>query len=393
MLVLSRAHQRLVQMSLWGLLVLSLPVQSQAAGPIGSPFHPWLVTKGRLSLVSAHHAVIVLVHGDFRYTVAPAYLLNRMGMQEEPSLLLGLPKDTRFTKEQNSKVTGTTLAGEVSISGTWPNNAQLVINETPDGGCAGCWQEYRWHAHRWVPVKHREWLPVWLEPSGGAPSSSVRFSNGTSLWERFEISSTLYYPQGTSAFYADPYGRRVARRQRTRGPTACEGGVRLRGRFSGVPLTDGGLFSVGANCETQIGEAEYWRAGSVRSRVVELHGHPIGPIIQSIFHDPTAYLVRSPKDVVVAFTAGMPDGEERRPYVAAFDGTTFADFSPPFRGELGPITRLSDGSLWATQQSEPEALWFHPGLSNTVEGWQDVTPKGIAQGRARFRGPYFNSKN
>jgi hypothetical protein len=153
--------------------------------------------------------------------------------------------------------------------------------------------------------------------------------------------------------------------------------LRVMGRFPGVPLSDGGLLYVGPDCETGIAKAEFWQTGAVRSRLMELPDHPLGPYLPHVLADEqVTYLVRSPKDVVVGFKSTDTDHSPLGTYIAAFDGKGWTNLSPPVEGELLELHGAADGTLWLIVSS---------GTDNQVwrrlpkQDWQDVTPPVLAE--------------
>jgi hypothetical protein len=230
-------------------------------------------------LMPARNALVVLLADADHSAVAPAYLLSRWALREEPRLLRGLPTAEPNAVGASAGLSGRKLPGKVTISGSWPDEAKLRLDSMPDGGCAGCWDDYEWRADEWVKVEDAPWLPIWFEPSGGVSSSRVTFADRTEIWEKFELLQVdgAYFPEGRSIFYSDPYAKRRSRRQRTVGPSQCHGGVRINGHFSGVSMSNGALLSVGPDCVTGIAAVEYWPGNSVRSGITELPSQPRGP--------------------------------------------------------------------------------------------------------------------
>jgi hypothetical protein len=321
-------------------------------------FFPWLRTWRHLRLNAIRDGYAVLADEPTSLLTSPdGFVVDANGLRNEPLLLSGFAPDmqTRDASDGHGS-----LDGQITITGAWPANADAVSQQLPTGGCLGCWNRYHWQGKRWVLIGGAEFLPDWWKASDLGPApSSVRFPNGTILWEKFSANDESE-TTGKSVFFNDPHGRVRSKRQRTVGPNTCNLDTRIVGKFSGVGLSDGSLLSIGRDCTTRVVAAEYWKGGAVTSTFIELPGQPHSIGTRSVFADPVRYGVRSERDVAIAFEQDLAD-DSVDPYIALFDGTEFHRVASPAVGQIWNVLRPPDGSVWLAFGT---SVWRHPGLSN-----------------------------
>jgi hypothetical protein len=332
------------------------------------PFYRWLLVPGRIEVFAGQDRLMVIPEAEDRFAVAPGYVVTHDTIQEDPLLLAGLPHDSGEPSPQRPQ--GTRLGGRVSIRGNWPVSALLSLDTMPQGGCAGCIEEYTWAHDHWSPLGIPDERPNWWRRGDGDPRPfRFLYPDGSSVWELYE--GTL---RERATFYADPEGKQRARRQRALSIPGCRGRLRVTGRFEGVGFADGGLLGVGADCKTGIATVERWVEHRPTSEVRELPGKPelhVQRLVGLVEFD-----ARSSADVLVAFTSWNPQRATPRPYVAHFDGKRWIDLSPPHTGELGWIRRLSDGSLLMRAET---LLLRHPMTSLSPTAWTDIPTPSTAE--------------
>jgi hypothetical protein len=334
------------------------PAASTAPAASGAPAAAAVVApvpaKDQLAIVAESPDPILLYPlqgGAFVDAAGFLALLGEGPIRQVPAVMKGLEKG---------------VSGK--IVGSWPDGAWLVADEL-----------LKWTRDRWAPnqlLRENEKLldvTAWSDNRAVAaiamPNNDMRFflvggKSGVVVPSPYpadkpkaEVKAVEAIADAGEAGAPEPAPPLGESDDKPADDASCK--VKMKPEqlsLGGLPT--GHLYAAGYECqESGKGEAivERWEPKKVRGSVELLPKAEGGGAV-----DIQGVLARSPSEVYVFGAAGSPE----KPYLARFDGKSWALEAAPFASGIASLTAGSDGALWAVERqpgaAAPGGLWKKP---------------------------------